>query len=89
MSTTYKLRCRVAWSMAFVKGHHTLIPLVVCQLLLQLCYPVEFVKKPLIYGRQLVDLINTHTAMESLKGTSTGKRLGIEFYLYITSKIIW
>lgn len=45
----------------------SVLPPVVCQVLLQLCYPVEFVEEPLVYGRQLVDLINTHAAVEGLK----------------------
>lgn len=43
------------------------LPPVACQVLLQLCYPVELVEEPLVYGRQLVDLINTHAAVEGLK----------------------
>lgn len=43
------------------------LPPVVCQVLLQLCYPVELVEEPLVYGRQLVDLINTHATVEGLK----------------------
>lgn len=45
----------------------SVLPPVVCQVLLQLCYPVQFVEEPLVYGRQLVDLINTHAAVEGLK----------------------
>ena len=43
------------------------LPPVVCQMLLQLCYPVELVEEPLVYGRQLVDLIDTHATVEGLK----------------------
>lgn len=46
--------------------HLSVLPSVVCQVLLQLCYPAEFVEEPLVYGRQLVDLINTHAAVEGL-----------------------
>lgn len=55
------------------------LPPVVRQVLLQLCYPVEFVEEPLIYGRQLVDLIYTHTTVEGLKRKQT------QCYIYHSS----
>lgn len=45
------------------------LPVVLRQVLLLLCYPMEFVEEPLVYGCQLVDLIHTHTAVEGLRGT--------------------
>lgn len=42
------------------------LPSVAAQLLLQLCDLVEFVEEPLVDGRQLVDVIDAHAAMEGL-----------------------
>lgn len=42
------------------------LPVVVCQVLLQLGYPAQFVEEPLVYGRQLVDAIDTHAAVKGL-----------------------
>lgn len=44
-----------------------MLPVVVCQFLLQLRYPPQFVEEPLVYGRQLVDVIHTHAAVKGLK----------------------
>lgn len=42
------------------------LPVVVCQVLLHLGDPTQFVEEPLVYGRQLVDAIDTHAAVKGL-----------------------
>lgn len=63
----------------------SVLPPVVCQVLLQLCYPVEFVEEPLVYGCQLVDLINTHATVEGLKSRDKKTDWHVTF-IFITIK---
>lgn len=42
------------------------LPFVSLKVLFQVCYPLEFMEEPLVYGCQSMDLTNTHTLMEGL-----------------------
>ena len=61
------------------------LPPVVCQVLLQLCYPTELVEEPLVYGCQLVDLIDTHSTVEGLKSTDM-KQIGCYIHYSLSSR---
>lgn len=60
------------------------LPPVVCQVLLQLCYPTELVEEPLVYGCQLVDLIDTHSTVEGLKSRDM-KQIGCYIHYSLSS----
>lgn len=60
-----------------------MLPVVVRQLLLQLRYPTQFVEEPLVYGRQLVDAIDTHATVQGLNGTDLNVAV-----IFITTKFI-
>lgn len=53
------------------------LPSVVAQLLLQLRDLVEFVEEPLVDGRQLVDVIDAHAAMEGLGSRENKKQINM------------
>lgn len=57
------------------------LPAVVSKVLLQLCYSAKFVEEPLFYGRELMNLINTHTIMQRLK-SKTYERDRVSIFIF-------
>lgn len=43
-----------------------MLPVVVCQFMLQLSDSTQFMEEPLVYGRQFVDAIDAHAAVKGL-----------------------
>lgn len=47
--------------------HYPLSPFILTQTLLHLSNVLEFVQEPLVYGSQVMDLINGHATVQGLK----------------------
>lgn len=51
-----------------VAGLFRALPVVLCQVLLQMCDALEFIEEPLVYECQLVNQIHAHPTVEGLGG---------------------